>query len=299
MSTKIPARTPPVSAYLLLSLALVSLAWGFALHAYMSQSDMTNQSQLAARHSQDKIDKKLIDRLTARRLARETQERQLAAETITRAIIDQVDRGVYDIRIASTVITVPCNHSKSLNDPSKINVLTNKDHCIRPLDFAPSDLVSGAGVTMRAPAYQAYLEMQQAASAAGAYYQPTSSYRSFALQSVSYANWYRQTNSTVEAAKYSALPGYSEHQLGLAVDLRTGGCALECFATSVTYQWLRQHAHEFGFIERYPAGQSATTGYSPEPWHWRYVGLEIALAMKQQQLANYEQYVETVKSDAR
>ena len=76
------------------------------------------------------------------------------------------------------------------------------------------------------------------------------------------------------ALQYVAEPGTSEHQLGLAVDINsTDGNSWPC------YNWLAAHAHEYGFILRYPQGKEKTTGIAYEAWHYRYVGEEAAAAI--------------------
>ena len=84
---------------------------------------------------------------------------------------------------------------------------------------------------------------------------------------------------TEEAAKelaeaYVAVPGTSEHQLGLAVDINSKNGD-----NSAVYAWLKQHAHEYGFIQRYPAGKEEITGFQAEDWHYRFVGLAAAEEM--------------------
>lgn len=93
---------------------------------------------------------------------------------------------------------------------------------------------------------------------------------------------YAARDSKDAADTFSARPGHSEHQLGLAVDVRGRDRRHElqpAFATTPVGRWVAAHAHEFGFVVRYPAGQHAVTGYEPEPWHLRYVGLEVASFM--------------------
>ena len=78
---------------------------------------------------------------------------------------------------------------------------------------------------------------------------------------------------------YSALPGQSEHQTGLCVDFITsdmGSELTEDFELSAAYRWLSQNAYKFGFILRYPDGKEDITGYTYEPWHYRFVGREAA-----------------------
>lgn len=77
---------------------------------------------------------------------------------------------------------------------------------------------------------------------------------------------------------YSAPPGKSEHQSGLCVDLITSSMAglTEAFEDTAAFRWLSQNAYRFGFILRYPKGKENITGYSYEPWHYRFVGREAA-----------------------
>jgi D-alanyl-D-alanine carboxypeptidase len=76
--------------------------------------------------------------------------------------------------------------------------------------------------------------------------------------------------------KYVAVPGTSEHQTGLAVDLRSPGGRGTSFDNSREWRWLRAHAQNYGFVLRYPDGLTKVTGIGFEPWHWRYVGVEQA-----------------------
>lgn len=98
----------------------------------------------------------------------------------------------------------------------------------------------------------------------------------------------------VEAAeRFSARPGHSEHQTGLAVDVTSydGACPAEaCFADRPEAAWLVDNADRFGFVVRYPSGREAVTGYEYEPWHLRYVGPELAGALSEQGLTLDEWY---------
>ncbi len=80
---------------------------------------------------------------------------------------------------------------------------------------------------------------------------------------------------------YSAAPGESEHQTGLCMDLISMKHVVldESFADNPVYAYLQENAHRFGFVLRYPKGKENTTGYSYEPWHYRYVGVEDATRM--------------------
>jgi len=115
------------------------------------------------------------------------------------------------------------------------------------------------------------------ARAAGIDINIVSGYRSFGAQA-DLKSQYRVTYGS-GANRFSAEQGYSEHQLGTAVDFGTkksGGLAGE---SSGAYDWLRKNAHRFGFVLSYPKGNAY---YMFEPWHWRYVGIELATRLHDQ-----------------
>jgi D-alanyl-D-alanine carboxypeptidase len=91
----------------------------------------------------------------------------------------------------------------------------------------------------------------------------------------------------------AARPGYSEHQTGLAADVSAAGqgCTIQvCFSKTKAGKWLADNAWQYGFILRYPDGQTKTTGYQFEPWHFRYVGVDLATEMKSQNIAVLEKF---------
>ncbi len=105
-----------------------------------------------------------------------------------------------------------------------------------------------------------------------------SGYRSYELQKTFYTQYSAQSGQA-EADKFSARPGHSEHQTGLAVDIvnDTQTCSLEaCFAETPEGLWIKQNSHKYGFTVRYQAEWESITGYTYEPWHLRYVGVEIS-----------------------
>lgn len=92
------------------------------------------------------------------------------------------------------------------------------------------------------------------------------------------------------AEKWVAVPGTSEHQLGLAVDINAD---VQNYGWEV-YGWLANHAYEYGFIQRYPEDKTKITGISYEPWHYRYVGIEVATEMYEKSLC-LEEYIDSLK----
>ena len=108
-----------------------------------------------------------------------------------------------------------------------------------------------------------------------------SGYRSYDLQNLYYTN-YVKVYGQASADTFSARPGTSEHQSGLTFDIAytSKECYItECFADTAAGQWLKAHSYEYGFIIRYPEGKTDVTKYMYEPWHLRYVGVELAKAL--------------------
>lgn len=99
---------------------------------------------------------------------------------------------------------------------------------------------------------------------------------------------YSQEDAVAEAESWVAIPGTSEHQLGLAVDINADGINSAGYEV---YDWLAEHAADYGFIQRYPEDKIDITGISNEPWHYRYVGVEAARDMVDKNLC-LEEYVD-------
>lgn len=139
-------------------------------------------------------------------------------------------------------------------------MVVNKKHGL-PANYAPQENAE-AGAKIR----QLIADMQRQGYAISSSY---SGYRSYTYQSSLYNN-YVNSYGQAQADRFSARPGYSEHQTGMAFDLKhSNGTLVE---TTPEVNWIAAHAHEYGFIVRYPSGKESATGYMPEPWHLRYVG---------------------------
>lgn len=156
----------------------------------------------------------------------------------------------------------------------------------------PSFVIYGGTKQLESCAAMALEAMMQEMRAAG--YDDvyvTSAYRDYAYQSALFATYIdREMSSDPDLSysdarelvlTYSAEPGSSEHQSGLCLDLITTSMSDldETFAAQPVYAWLLNNAHKFGFILRYPADKVEITGYSYEPWHYRFVGQSAAAEM--------------------
>ncbi|MGO1060456.1 M15 family metallopeptidase [Planococcus sp. FY231025] len=148
-------------------------------------------------------------------------------------------------------------------------LLANK-HYPLPQNYAP-----GESKEARA----AFESMKKAAKADGIDLHAFSTYREFARQKVLYEGYVAKDGQQA-ADRYSARPGFSEHQTGLAFDIGEAGqeqhWASTSFGATAGGKWLKANAHKFGFILRYPEGAESLTGYMHESWHFRYVGTAAA-----------------------
>lgn len=220
--------------------------------------------------------------------AKKAAELQAKQEADAKLAADQAQTATNET--ASTVDSTRCNTARTHIDPGAIDVVVNKKHCVQPVTFVPNDLVAiGGGYVLSAKAAPSFNELMAAANAAGVPLAVTSSYRSYSSQVSTYAYWVNTSGKT-GADTYSARPGYSEHQTGLAFDVSSNGCVLSCFGSSSAYAWMQENASTYGFIQRYYTGSEATTGYTSEEWHYRYVGVVVAKDMQAKGIPTLEQY---------
>jgi len=223
----------------------------------------------------------LLPTLVQRRIDRENAENEAVRELVYQRTLD-------GYTTPPTLTNSRCNYLTSHDDPSAIDVLVSKKNCLIPLGYEPTTKTV-YGATLQTEAADAYKQMIDAATADGYSIAATSSYRSYASQVSTYRYWLNYSGRE-EADAYSAYPGYSEHQTGLAADLGTPGCALGCFGRSAAYTWMNENAYKYGFIERYSDGEEAVTGYSYEPWHWRYVGIDTATEYRKSGATTLEEF---------
>lgn len=126
------------------------------------------------------------------------------------------------------------------------------------------------------------LALLEAGSEAGHLVAVVSSYRSYETQRNTF-EYHVNEYGLEQALRVSARPGHSEHQLGTTVDFSStavGYELVEAFGNTPEGLWLAEHAHEYGFILSYPEGKEVVTGYAYEPWHFRWVGRELAAEIR-------------------
>jgi D-alanyl-D-alanine carboxypeptidase len=193
----------------------------------------------------------------------------------------------------------------SIDDVSSIWVVVNKQRQISPLRYKPENLVfpdfpnpriqNPFGLQLRSEAALATVELAAAMKAAGkGTLILNSGFRTYKTQKALYDRTMAARGLAV-AEKLSARPGHSEHQLGLAADFsaRGQGCVIMvCFGTTEAGIWLAENAHKHGFIVRYQKGYKAINGFQYEPWHFRYVGVELATEMDTKGIKTLEEFWE-------
>ena len=168
-------------------------------------------------------------------------------------------------------------------------IICNKYHKLKN-NYVP-DLVSldgYGGGQMERVAAKHFKEMVNAAKKDGISIYNISGYRSYNTQKNLY-NSYVNRDGKAKADTYSARAGTSEHQTGLATDVNSISTSFE---NTGAFKWLNKHAYEYGFILRYPKGKEHITGYMYEPWHYRYVGTEVAKIIYEKNIT-YEEYYAT------
>jgi D-alanyl-D-alanine carboxypeptidase len=174
-----------------------------------------------------------------------------------------------------------------IKNPDDLLVLVNKERYL-PSTWKPKDLITpkinfafsgwSSKKQMRKAAGKALEELFKAAKKENISILATSGYRSFETQKQIF-NENAQAYGKDNANQTSAIPGQSEHQTGLAMDITSAKVNYELeesFANTVEGKWLKENASAYGFIIRYPKGKEAITGYNYEPWHIRYVGKDVA-----------------------
>ncbi len=184
-------------------------------------------------------------------------------------------------------------------DYNAIDILINKQNPL-PSDYEPTDLVipdikfffdgEHEKKHMRTEAAQALEQLFEMAKEKNIHLFAVSGYRSYKRQEAIF-NRNVKKHGFEKANTFSAQPGQSEHQTGLAMDVSCSEVdyrLTQSFGKTQEGQWIKDNAHSFGFIIRYPKGKETITGYMYEPWHLRYVGKELATQIYESELTMEE-----------
>ena len=162
-------------------------------------------------------------------------------------------------------------------------------------DYVPSNLenisttYARSGMQLVKEAKEAFETLSENAKKEGMNVIAMSSYRSYDYQVNLYNNYVAQDGKEA-ADKYSARPGYSEHQTGLAIDVYNLDLPYTSFEETEEFTWMQENAYKYGFILRFPKDKVDITGYQYESWHYRYVGKKVAKEIKDNNLT-LEEYI--------
>lgn len=169
--------------------------------------------------------------------------------------------------------------------------------------FVPEDLVEvgedisrNADICLKSGVLDSLERMFADASLVGHDLEVTSAFRSYSYQNYLFNMYFEKDGE--DAKRYSAQPGHSEHQLGTTVDITAKGLpsTYHFFHTTDAGKWVLDHADEYGFVMSYPDGSEDVTGYMFEPWHYRYVGEEMAKSIGETGTTLYEYLLEYEKN---
>ena len=181
-------------------------------------------------------------------------------------------------------------HTTPSLDTDKITMLVNKYHYVDK-EYTPNNLIQINGLTINREAYDAFKLMQNDIKKENLNIRIISAYRSFHYQEQLYNNYLKKESQEI-VDTYSARPGYSEHHTGLAIDIDNEILDFNKFYLTKEFLWMQENAYKYGFILRYPKDKENITGYTYEPWHYRYIGKEIATYIKTHNITYEEYYYE-------
>jgi zinc D-Ala-D-Ala carboxypeptidase len=263
------AWSPPIAALLAAVLALTACAGGPAVPTPTPSAVAELPSPTAAPRSTPRPAPRGPERLGEAPLARPAAPAQ-------------------SVRFEAALVADHCVDRDLAAPPSRDIVLAVLDRTYAlPAAYEPDDLVpaSAAGLTgssgtklVRAVVLDDLAAMKSAWDAAGLSLIVESGYRSYASQVATFNSWVARVGYA-ETVVRSARPGHSEHQLGTAIDVTSpgwGGRFGDWARETAEGAWMAAHAWEYGFVMSYPWGSQASTCFSYEPWHYRWIGREAA-----------------------
>lgn len=186
-----------------------------------------------------------------------------------------------------------------ISDPDNLLAFVNKWYKIS-YEYTPPDLVqlssygirTNGNISVRKEAADKFNEIYIELKKQGLNVAVSSGWRSFGHQQRLLNNWTQMVGAK-NANNYAAIPGYSEHHLGTVVDMLTpenGYSISPSYFNTRTFKWMSENAHKYGFVLSYPQGKTQITGYNPEGWHWRYVGVDTATEIHNQGITSTEYF---------
>ena len=193
------------------------------------------------------------------------------------------------------------NYTISTDTTKDTLILVNKVYYLEE-DFEVPNIVNMSvryafsGRQIRQDVYYNFVDMAIDAKKEGLTLVANSTFRTYATQEKTYNN-YKTNKGSDYADSYAARPGHSEHQTGLAIDISTLNSTSENFEDTEEFKWLQDNSYRYGFILRYPEGKEHLTGFDYESWHYRFVGLEVAKKIHEENITFDEYYAYYIEGD--
>lgn len=191
-------------------------------------------------------------------------------------------------------------NTKVSTNPDSELVLVNKYYYLdssfipKGLQSFGTDYAINNDIKAKREAVLAFKEMATDAQSINLTIKVVSGYRSYQDQEKLYKR-YQERDGEKVANTYSAKPGHSEHQTGLALDIYNTELSFSNFEKTIEFAWIKNNAHRYGFIIRYPLNKEEITGYKYEPWHLRYLGIEVATYIFENNITFDEYYAKFLK----
>ena len=188
---------------------------------------------------------------------------------------------------------------KDIKNPDSLMVLVNKLNRLKS-NYVPHDLeqISLNYATnnkfLRKEAKENFEKLSSDAKKIGYSIIAVSAYRDYDYQENLFNNYVKEKGENY-ALKCSAKAGHSEHQTGLSVDVMGSNNDYDQFEKSKEFDWMKNNSYKYGFILRYPKGKEYITGFKYEPWHYRYVGKDIASIIYTEGITLEEYYKKYIK----
>lgn len=188
-----------------------------------------------------------------------------------------------------------------IKNPSDLLVLVNKNYKLAH-DYIPDNLelintmYANDNQKLKIEAKLAFERLSKDAKEENFKIVAVSTYRDYDYQEKLFDKYVKESGEEY-ALSCSAKAGHSEHQTGLALDVMGSNNDYNYFEETKEFLWMRENAHKYGFILRYPSGKEHITGYKYEPWHYRYVGIDVATIIYNEDLTLEEFYFNYLKKN--
>lgn len=215
------------------------------------------------------------------------QNSQDVIRDVVASVNTNVDRDYYSwTEVADT----------NLNEQVLVNKYYYLQEGYRPNHLEDLPIEYGYNAKLQKDAKDAFIQMCNDAQKQGFYLYANSSYRDYMEQANLYSE-YSLDNGSGYADQFSARAGHSEHQTGYVVDVvsKAEDSIMDSFEFTKEYQWMKENAYRYGFIQHYQKGLEKYTGYQAESWHYRYVGKDIAKYLQENAISFDEYYAYYIK----